>query len=166
MIAGLRAAAYGLPFLPLPLAGSELPRVSGWRETVDPYTGQKVVAIPPLVVDWAIIHVHKADAQGNAWINGSPFEDLLLSRAARGVIITAEEIVSSDWFIDDPSRGLIPSFLVKAVVHLPRGAWPTSCYGIYDYDEELIKAYLQAAMSGEEAFAIFWREKFLTEQQS
>lgn len=139
MVAGLRAAAYGLSFMPLSLlGGSQIPETNHWQQVKDPYTGETFLAIPAIKPDWAIIHVQQADIEGNARIYGSKFEDVILSRAARRLIITCEELLPAYAFTDQPEATDIPGFLVDKVVFAPRGAWPTSCYQHYPLDENEI----------------------------
>ncbi len=150
VIQGLRAAAFGVPFMPAAgFDGSDLPAVRGFRRVADPYTGVEVLAIPPIRPDWALIHVAEADADGNARITGSEFEDVLMSRAARGVIVTAERIVPREELARQPELTRIPGFLVRAVVHAPGGAWPGSCYPDYAYDPAGVRAYLDAVATGD-----------------
>ncbi len=150
VIQGLRAAAFGLPFMPAAgFAGSDLPAARGFQTVRDPYTGVEVLAVPPIRPRWALIHVPEADAEGNARIYGTEFEDVLMSRAAAGVIVTAERIVPTEELARQPELTKIPAFLVTAVVHAPRGAWPGSCYPLYGYDPAGVRAYLEAARSPE-----------------
>lgn len=142
-IASLRAAAFGVPFLPVPgFQGSDLPAARGFKTVVDPYGGTPVLTVPRIQPDWAILHVPLADAEGNARIEGTEFEDVLMSRAARGVIVTAERIATHEELARQPELQKIPGFLVAAVVHAPRGAWPGSCYPCYDYDPAAVRDYL------------------------
>ena len=146
VIAGLRAAAQGIPFMPInALQGSDLPHARDFRTVQDPYSDREVVAVQAIVPDVALIHVHEADGDGNGRIVGSVFEDSLMVRAAKRVILTAERIVDGASFAQDPERTTIPGFLVDAVVEAPRGAWPTSCAGLYDYDEEYLGRFIAAA---------------------
>ena len=141
IIAGLRAASQGVPFMPLNgLQGSDLVGLRGFASVRDPYSDsdQDVIVVPAIVPDVALIHVHEADQEGNARIVGSVFEDALMARAARRVILTAERIVDRADLAAEPERTTIPGFLVDAVVEAPRGAWPTSCAGLYQYDEQFI----------------------------
>jgi glutaconate CoA-transferase subunit A len=149
VIQGLRASAFGLPFMPAAgFDGSDLPEARGFRRVTDPYTGAEVLAIPPIRPDWALIHVPEADEGGNARIRGTEFEDVLMSRAARGVIITVERIVSTRALAEQPELTRIPGFLVSAVVHAPGGAWPGSCFPLYEYDPDAVRDYL--AVAGDE----------------
>ena len=146
VIAGLRASAYGLPSQPVAgMEGSDTPALTGFRKAEDPYTGKKVYMIPRIRPDWALLHVQHADAGGNARIDGGTFEDVLMSRAAEGVILTAERIVETDFFEEKPERTNIPAFMVKAVVHAPGGAAPASCYPLYEMDMDAVARYLEAA---------------------
>ena len=67
-----------------------------------------------------------------------------MSRAAKGVILTAERIVSSAELARQPEQTVIPGLFVNAVVHAPRGAWPCSSTPYYDVDEAGVRAYLAA----------------------
>lgn len=146
IIAGLRAASQGVPLMPLNgLQGSDLVGLRGFKSVTDPYTGQDVLVVPAITPDVALIHVQAADQEGNARIVGSVFEDELMARAAKRVIVTAERIVERDQLAAEPERATIPGFLVEAVIEAPRGAWPTSCAGLYDYDEPFIRELLAAA---------------------
>jgi glutaconate CoA-transferase subunit A len=143
VIAGLRAAAQGVPFMPVAgLTDSDVPAAQGFRTVADPYTGQPVVAIAAIIPDVAIIHVHEADEQGNARIKGTLFEDVLMVSAARHVILTAERIVDGRRFSGQPELTTIAGFMVDSVVEAPRGAWPCSCAGLYDYDADYLADYV------------------------
>ena len=62
VIAGLRAAIQGVPFMPIAgMFGSDLLDARGFKTITDPYAGESVVAVPALVPDVAIIHVQEAD---------------------------------------------------------------------------------------------------------
>jgi glutaconate CoA-transferase, subunit A len=146
VIQGLRASAFGLPFMPAAgFTGSDLPAARGFKRVADPYTGEELLAIPRLRPDVAVIHVPEADAVGNGRVYGTQFEDALMARAAATVILTAERIVETAELARQPELTLIPSVFVNAVVHAPGGAWPGSCYPLYDYDPAAVSAYLAAA---------------------
>jgi glutaconate CoA-transferase subunit A len=145
VIAGLRAAIQGVPFMPVAgLLGSDLLAARDFRTIEDPYTGETVVAVPVLKPDVAIIHVHEADELGNAWIDGSKFEDVLMAQAADVVILTAERIVDGSTFAADPARATISSLYVDAVVEVPRGAWPVGCAGLYEPDLDFLAEFVEA----------------------
>lgn len=144
VIQGLRAAAYGLPFMPAAgFDGSDLPAIRDFRRVVDPYTGASVLTVPPLKPDVAIIHVPVADAAGNGRVYGSQFEDALMAQAATTVLLTAERIVATEELAAQPELTLIPGFLVSGVVLAPGGAWPGGCHPLYEYDADAVLAYLR-----------------------
>ena len=108
-MAGLRAAAFGIPFRPVAgMFGSDIPAASGLVAVRDPYTGQEVYVVPRLHPDWAVLHVQEADIQGNARIYGSVFWDRIMSRAARGVILSAERIVATAELAERPGADRHP----------------------------------------------------------
>src|SRR5829696_8591604 len=58
IIAGLRAASQGVPFMPLNgLQGSDLVGLRGFKTVRDPYSEQDVLVVPAIVPDVALIHV-------------------------------------------------------------------------------------------------------------
>ena len=163
VIAGLRAATQGVPFMPVAgLLESDVRAAQGFRTVADPYSGQEVVAIQAIVPDVAIIHVQEADAEGNARITGTLFEDVLMVTAARRVIVTTERIVDGAQFAAQPELTTIAGWMVDAVVEAPRGAWPCSCAGCYDYDTAYLAAY-HAAIKDDENFQRFLNEHVLHE---
>jgi glutaconate CoA-transferase, subunit A len=138
MITRLQSGASGLPFLPMNLTGAtDLEKANpNYRRVTDPFTGVEVVVVPPLLPDVAIVHVQRADENGNAQIWGILGEQKEAAFAARHVIITAEEIVSEEVIRSDPNRTIIPEFIVDAVCHVPFSAHPSYTQGYYDRDNE------------------------------
>src|SRR5262249_5198997 len=96
----------------------------------------------------------EAAREGNARIVGPRFEAVLMAQAARHVIVTAERIVDGAEFEEVPELVAIPGFMVDSVVEAPRGAWPCSCAGFYDYDAEYLAEYVTASKD-EDAFQRF-----------
>lgn len=136
MISCLQAGATGLPFMPMnPTAAGDLERVNPKYRTVkDPFSGGDVVVVPALKPDVAIVHVQRADKDGNAHIWGIIGEQKEAAFAAERVILTAEEIVDEDIIRSDPNRTLIPGFIVDAVCLEPYCAHPSYTQGYYDRD--------------------------------
>jgi glutaconate CoA-transferase subunit A len=136
MISRLQAGAAGLPFMPMnPTAAGDLERANPlYRRVTDPYSGGEVVVVPTLNPDVAIVHVQRADAEGNAQIWGIIGEQKEAAFAASRVILTAEEIVPAEVIRSDPNRTLIPGFIVDAVCHVPYAAHPSYTQGYYDRD--------------------------------
>lgn len=164
VIAGLRAAIQGVPFMPVAgMVGSDLLVARGFKSVVDPYGAGEVVAAKAIIPDVAIIHVQEADAQGNARIVGTRFEDVLMAQAARHVIVTAERIVDGVAFESAPEVVAIPGFMVAAVVEAPQGAWPCSCAGEYPQDDAFLAEYVRASQNPER-FATFVQDRILTRE--
>jgi glutaconate CoA-transferase subunit A len=136
MISRLQAGAAGLPFIPMnQTAALDLEKNNpNIRRVTDPYTGVEVITVPPLHPDVGIIHVQRADKNGNAHIWGIIGEQKEVAFAAKHVIITAEEIVDESVIRSDPNRTLIPELIVSAVCHVPHCAHPSYTQGYYDRD--------------------------------
>lgn len=130
-----RAGAMGVPFLPaMTMLGSDLAGQVGMRTVTCPYTGELVAAIPALNPDVALLHAHRADMYGNVQVDGYRHMDADMARAARTVIVSAEQIVSPDEIRVRPAETMLPHFAVDAVVEAPHGAYPHECYGLYEAD--------------------------------
>ena len=130
-----RAGAMGIPFMPSrSMLGSGVSEQLGADfKTLDcPFTGEKLVALPALNPDVALIHVQRCDPYGNAQIDGLQFMDIDLAMAARRVILTTERIVTNDQIRRTPDQTRIPFFTVEAVVEAPMGCAPHECYGLYE----------------------------------
>ena len=129
-----RAGAMGVPFLPMrSMMGSDvIGQLPDARQIDCPFTGEKLVLVPALNPDFALVHVQRCDAYGNAQIDGLPFMDLDLAMAANSVILTTERIVSNDQVRRAPDQTKIPFIAVDAVVEVPLGAAPHECYGVYE----------------------------------
>jgi glutaconate CoA-transferase, subunit A len=138
-----RAGAMGVPFLPLrSMLGSDvLARLPEVRVIDCPFTGEKLVLVPALNPDVALIHVQRCDAYGNAQMDGLQFMDIDLAMAANRVILTTERIISNDQIRRAPDHTKIPFFTVDAVVEAPYGCAPHECYGMYEPFFKHLDAY-------------------------
>jgi len=155
----LQAAAMGVPFLPTRSAlGSDVARDNGFfAEIESPFANsrgdgrsrpcgpsearQPLHAVKALAPDVTIVHLQRADRDGNAhcWGNfGVMIEGV---RAAKRVIVVAEEIGEPEVISSDPNRTVIPGFLVNAVVECPIGAHPSPVQGYYKRDDAFFKQY-------------------------
>jgi glutaconate CoA-transferase subunit A len=143
---GIRAQMAGVGFMPSTAwIGTDLlvlrPDV---KRVTDPYSGEELVAFPALSCDVAVIHALVADRRGNARLNKNLGVDVELAVIAQQVIVTAEEVV--DTLSEDVH---LPGALVTAVVHAPRGAWPTSCYPLYPIAGGELLRYVEACAEGQ-----------------
>lgn len=138
-----KAAAMGIPFMPARIMfGTDTARYSAAKVIACPFTGKKLLALPALYPDVAIIHVHRADKYGNAQIDGISVSDLDVARAAKKVILTTERIVSEDVIRGDPTRTAIPYFCVDAVCEVRYGSYPGNMPYEYFSDEDHLKEWL------------------------
>lgn len=129
-----RAGAMGVPFMPIrSMLGSDVLKQRPEAVEIDcPFSGDKILLVPALNPDVALIHVQRCDPYGNAQIDGLQFMDIDLAMAAKRVILTTERIVSNDQIRRAPDQTKIPFFAVDAVVELPFGCAPHECYGVYE----------------------------------
>jgi len=141
---GLQAAAMGVPFLPTRTAmGSDVPKGNHFfYQIISPCEPKEtLLAVRAIVPDVTIVNVQRADAEGNAHCWGNFGVMLEAVRAAKRVIVVAEEIVEPEVIASDPNRTVIPGFLVSAVVHEPFGAHPSPVQGYYSRDNKFFGAY-------------------------
>jgi glutaconate CoA-transferase subunit A len=142
----LQAGAMGVPFMPTRTAlGSDMARENGFfAEISSPFETNgrgQLHAVRALNPDVTIVHVQRADREGNAhcWGNfGVMIEGV---RAAKRVIVVAEEIVEPEVIASDPNRTVIPGFLVTAVVECQYGAHPSPVQGYYKRDDAFFRQY-------------------------
>ena len=150
----LQAAAMGVPFLATRSAlGSDVAKGNEFFREIDspfddvrrpPSAGrEKLHAVKALAPHVTIVHVQRADRDGNAhcWANFGIMVEAV--RAAKTVIVTAEEIVEPEVIASDPNRTVIPGFLVSAVVEAPLGAHPSPVQGYYKRDDRFFEEYHQ-----------------------
>lgn len=150
----MKAAAMGVPFLPTrSMLGTDMLKYSAAKVIEDPFTGIRVALLPALILDVALIHVHRADKYGNCQIEGISGFALEMARASKRLIVSAEEIVSTDEIRKHPERTVIPYYLVDAVVHAPYGSHPGEMAYLYGRDEAGIKEWVEMSKTEEGAQA-------------
>jgi glutaconate CoA-transferase subunit A len=161
---GLRAAMLRLPFLPTRAGlATDVERLQPELQTVvSPYAdGERLLAMPALTLDAALVHVDNADARGNAQILGvDPYFDDYFCGAAARRYVSCERVVETSAFAD---HGCLHTLaldrgMVDAVVEAPFGAHPTSCTPGYGIDLDHLKAY--GAATTPEAWADY-RARFI-----
>jgi glutaconate CoA-transferase, subunit A len=173
MITRLQAGAAGLPFLPMNQTGAtSLEQANPLIKRIpDPYGGKDVITVPALNPDVAIVHVQRADKNGNAHLWGIIGEQKEAAFAAKKVIVTAEEIVTESVIRSDPNRTMIPANIVSAVCHVPYASHPSYSQGYYDRDNEFylawdkisesqesVKAYLDEWVYGVKNRDAYWKK--------
>lgn len=140
-----KAAVMGVPFVPARVMfGTDTYKRSAARTVTCPFTGQKLLALPALYPDVAMIHVHRADKYGDSQIDGISVADYDVARASRKVIITAERIVDEDVIRGDPTRTIIPGYCVDAVCEVRYGSYPGNMAYEYFSDEDHLREWLAA----------------------
>ena len=147
---GLQAAASGLPFLPTrTVKGSDFRSGSQFASVRCPFTNEDLLAVRAIRPDAAILHVQRADKEGNAhaWGNFGVMREAAF--AAKKVILTCEELVDHDVILRDPNRNVIPGFLVSSVVHQPFGSHPSPTQGYARRDDNFYFEYHKATRSRE-----------------
>ncbi len=150
----MKATAMGVPFLPArSMLGTDMMKYSSAKVVEDPFTGLKVCLLPALILDVAIIHVHKADKYGNAHIEGITGFGAEMARACKRLILSTEEIVDTDEIRKFPDQTTIPYYLVDAVVHAPFGSHPGEMAYFYGRDEAVIKEWVESSRTTEGAQA-------------
>ena len=164
MVAQLRAAIQGVPFMPMrSVRGTGFEALHPeYKRMTCPFTGDELVLVPALAPDVAIIHAQYGDARGNLRIEGPPVADVLFARASGAVLATVERVVSNDE-LQALGGVTIPGFYVTAIAEVPFGAHPTACYPFYAYDRPHTAAYFEAGRSGAEAFATQYLQPFVHE---
>ncbi|MBX3594725.1 MAG: CoA transferase subunit A [Sphingomonas sp.] len=147
---GLKAAAFGLPFLPTRVGlGTDLIELGGLKTVTSPYgDGEVLVAMPAIPLDAALIHVHRCDRRGNLQALGpDTYYDEWFARAAARCFVSCEELVAAmeDSHPGDVHANIVERSFVSGVVELPGGAHPTSMPPLHGPDMRWFKSYAQAA---------------------
>jgi glutaconate CoA-transferase, subunit A len=147
----LLAGALGAPYLPTrTLLGSDIARANGtFREAIDPFSGEKVLLIPAIAPDVAVIAVQRADENGNAHLWGPWGVSQEAALAANAVIVLADEIVDRVVIASDPNRTVVPAFKVHAVVHEPGACHPSPLQGRYRRDHDFFHEYHRTTRTAE-----------------
>ncbi|MGZ8494578.1 MAG: CoA transferase subunit A [Candidatus Binatia bacterium] len=157
----LQAAAMGLPFLPTrSIKGSDIVKEPHFAGVHCPFTGAELVAVRAIRPDIAILHVQRADTQGNAHVWGNYGVSREAAMAAGKVILTCEELVDHELIVSDPNRTLIPGFVVNSVVHEPNGSYPSPTQGYARRDDDFYFEYHSATRTAEGFNR--WLEKYVS----
>ncbi|MDW7740124.1 MAG: CoA-transferase [Bacillota bacterium] len=140
-----KAAAMGISFLPVRcMLGTDTEKYSAAMEIECPFTGSKYLAVPALYPDVGIIHVHRADVYGNCQIEGIMVADYDLARAAKKLIITTERLIPNEIIRREPTKTVIPYYLVDAVIEVPFGGYPGTMAYEYFSDEDHLREWMKA----------------------
>ena len=149
----LQAAEKGVPFMPLGgLIGSDvLARRDDWRVVDDPLGdgGGRIVLLPAIRPDVALLHCPLADGEGNVWV-GRRRELVTMAHAARTTLVTVEAVQEESLLADETTAaGVLTGLYVTAVAEAPHGCRPLGLLGHYDADADHIRDYAAQARSVE-----------------
>ncbi|MDQ2959436.1 MAG: CoA transferase subunit A [Candidatus Dormibacteraeota bacterium] len=149
----LRAAEFGVPFMPVRgVKGSDIRRIHPeYAEVTCPFTAETLVAVPPLRPDVALLHAPLGDRRGNLHL-GQPYVlDERFAAAAATVVASVDRLASTS---EVAAAGVtIPAYQVGAVVEVPFGAHPASCYPLYAYDRPHLAEYVAVGQAAGAALA-------------
>ena len=147
---GLKAAAFGLPFLPTRVGlGTDLAELGGLKTVQSPYAdGEVLIAMPALKLDAALLHVNRSDWRGNVHLFGPDvFYDEWFAKAAAKTYVSCEELVDrmEDHYPGDAQANVFERCFVSGVVEITGGAHPSAMPPLYGPDMKVLKAYADAA---------------------
>lgn len=154
----LQATEKGVPFMPLGgIIGSDiLANRDDWKVVDDPLGkgNGKIVLIPAISPDVAIIHSPLADRDGNVWI-GRRRELATIAHASKTVLVTVEHIQDESLLASEKTAaGVLPGFYVTALAEAHMGSKPLGLVENYPSDTDEIAAYARAARD-DDAFAAY-----------
>ena len=118
--------------------GSDLPKKTNFcKKFKDPISNKQFAIVQSLKPDNFLLHASRADEDGNVEILGPRALDTIMAGASKQVIVTVDEIVSRDVLAREKKGSLISKNFIKAIAHVPYGAYPTSSvpYYITDYED-------------------------------
>jgi glutaconate CoA-transferase subunit A len=120
-----------------------------YRVVTCPYTGRQLLTVPAANPDVCIVHVQRADKDGNAQYWGALGSVAAAALASKRIIVSCEEIVEHEIIQTSPHLTLIPAYRVNAVVEAPWGAHPTEVLGYYNIDSFMLRLFMQHDATGD-----------------
>jgi glutaconate CoA-transferase subunit A len=114
-----------------------------------PYTSKDVLTVPAANPDVCIVHVQRADKDGNAQYWGALGSVAAAALCSKKIVVSCEEIVQHDIIQSSPHLTIIPAYRVDAVVEIPRGAHPTEVLGYYNMDRFMYGLFLASDATGD-----------------
>ena len=150
MLLGLRAAAWGCPFIPTKIGlGTDIIRFNDDIKLIDsPYDDKEWVAMPALNLDVSLIHVNTADQRGNCQIKSPDhYMDDWFARAATATYVSCEELIDTQQLMPEQAARQVfwDRSQTTGVIHIPGGAHPSSCAPDYGFDVPHFKTYNASA---------------------
>lgn len=153
MLLGLRAAAWGCPFIPTEVGlGTDIVSKSSELQIVSsPYDDKEWVAMPALKLDAALLHAERASAKGVCQIKGPDhYMDDWFARASTSTYVSCDELVASNYFHSEDEARYVhwERSQTTGVVPIAGGAHPSSCAPLYGFDIPHFKEYTGYAKEG------------------
>jgi glutaconate CoA-transferase, subunit A len=105
---------------------------------------ERVMLVPPIAPDVALIHAIAATADGTLLLDHME-DDALLAQASRTVVASTERIVPPEELRRGGDGVMLQGIHVTALVEAPGGARPTLVRGVSTVDAEHILEYIAAA---------------------
>jgi glutaconate CoA-transferase subunit A len=139
--------------------GTELVRHTRVEPVTCPFTGERLVAVPALNPDVAIVHAQEADRAGNVQLWGIPGVQKEAVLAAARSLVSVERIV--DELVPRPGGVGIPSWVIDAVVEAPGGSRPSYSLGITRRDNDFYRRW-DAISRERDAFRAWMEEHVLS----
>ena len=138
----LVAGAQGYSFMPvLPgIMATDVFKVRDWMGAGKfgvvkcPFTGKDIPVVPAANPDVCVVHVQRADKDGNAQYWGAMGSVAWACLSSKRVIVSCEEIVDHEIIKASPHNTIVPSFRVDAVIEEPWAAHPAEIVGCYNLD--------------------------------
>lgn len=129
---GLKAAAFGLPFLPTRVGlGTDLAELGDLKTVQSPYADREVlIAMPALRLDAALIHVNRSDWRGNVQLFGADtYYDEWFAKAASKTFVSCEQLVDriEDHYPDDAQANTFERCFVTGVTQILRSPSRARC---------------------------------------
>lgn len=153
MVSRFLAGEMGLPFMPVMSSlGSDILRYKApstekkFEIMENPWNQEeKVLLVPAATPDVTIVHAQRVDEMGNVIMEGFLAHACEMARASRKVIVSCEEIISSEETRNHPEITTIAYIYIDAIVEQPWGSHPTATYRYYDCDAEHLRIYQECA---------------------
>jgi glutaconate CoA-transferase subunit A len=143
--------------------GTDLLRHTSVREIECPFTGERLVAVPALNPDVAIVHSQEADRAGNVQLWGIPGVQKEAVLAAERSLVTVERIV--DELEPRPGGVLIPAWVIDAVALAPGGSRPSYSLGVTARDNDFYREW-DGISRDRDAFTAWMEQNVLAGQES
>lgn len=179
-VARLLAGSYGIPYLPTAMSlGTDIlnpefdmlgkaglrdgsnPNIPPKKYVMSPdpfYDMGEMLLLPAANPEVAVVYASQVGTEGTVRVFAQTYTDLEVIKAAKTVIVLAEEIVPDEYLRQEPEKNLVPGYCVDYVVECPWAAHPTGSQGFYDVDGDFMKKFYTASKTqeGYDAWAKEW----------